>query len=194
MVGRGEIAGGQSGEEIFKIGKKEPSAISVVKESIHEGAAELITEFPIVAAGVIRGVAEIMPIGVHSPARKRSIGAQSCLAGDVDLGQTEITVLDRIQANGARVEGSVLRGECFEETIVTPTQFEEQARSEDMGVGERDELHAGGCDGVETGKVAADDERERIALATIAKIIAAGEDIAGREVLVDFGEHAVEPV
>src|SRR5262249_33866513 len=83
-------AGWSAGDEGIQAVEAQRTAVTVVEETIDEGAAEFISVLPVVAAGGPGEIVEELPVGVGASAGNRGVGAKVSEARDADGRQSEI--------------------------------------------------------------------------------------------------------
>ncbi len=93
------------------------------------------------------------------------------------------------------METLIKREESLSKAIPAIAQFVDFVRAEKTGVGNRNQLHARGCECVETGQLAARrGQGQREGLRAIAEEIAPSEDVVRVEAVVNLGDSAGEVV
>src|SRR5579859_6411823 len=150
---------------------------------------EIIKQLIIAVEAVPRDAAGCTELrhSMHEDNRESVIGQGSRTTWRGDAGCTK--------SNGTRMEILIRREKSFRKAVPPIAQLVYLICSDRMCVGDRDQLDAGRSVGIEAGELpTAGSKGQGERLHTITKKIAASEDVAGIEVLVDFCDQTGEPI
>ena len=190
-----------SSDEGIEGSETEFAAKSAIEDLRNGSTAEFVAELDVVLSGFPRNVIDEMPVGVDSLTRVAIVGAQWGNAGHVDLGQPKIVGVgvrgarvNGVQADAGGIEAAILGEEPLGEAVPAQTHLADDGRRNGGNVGNRNELHARGSGGVVARHESTADQRQREALRAVADVIAAGQQVIGVEVVIDFHDSAVDAI
>ena len=136
-----------------------------------------------------------MPVTVHALPGRAGVGSDGCQTRNGDLRQAEILRAHPcIQPDRAWIKSPVLRKESLGKANPAHTRFVNDIRREHGDVGNGDQLNARRGEGVEPGHQAAADQRKRVALFAVAKVVATGQKVPAVKIVINLGDGAVHAV